>query len=382
MAFISNNFLNKEINIISFDIPFPANYGGIIDVYFKLAALKKAGVKIHLHCFEYGRQHAKELENLCEKVYYYKRKTNLASHLSIQPYTVKSRQSQRLEENLLSNNFPILFEVLHTCYLLNDSRFFNRKKIYRQSNIEHQYYNELAKSETNYLKKLFLKVEAFKLKRFEKILNYANLILSVNKKDADYFSKKYFKIKTVYLPSFHQNNEVSIKKGTGSFCLYNGNLSVSENYEAAIWLIENVFSKIEHKIIVAGLNPPPFLIDLIRKYKNIELISNPSQQKMDYLITNAQIHVLYTKQPTGLKLKLLNVLYAGRFVICNPYMISGTDLIANESLFICNSSNEFTNNINKCFSLNFNIDLIRQRTEQIVIFNNLKNTDLFLSEVF
>lgn len=382
MAFISNNFLNKEINIISFDIPFPANYGGIIDVYFKLAALKKAGVKIHLHCFEYGRQHAKELENLCEKVYYYKRKTNLASHLSIQPYTVKSRQSQRLEENLLSNNFPILFEVLHTCYLLNDSRFFNRKKIYRQSNIEHQYYNELAKSETNYLKKLFLKVEAFKLKRFEKILNYANLILSVNKKDADYFSKKYFKIKTVYLPSFHQNNEVSIKKGTGSFCLYNGNLSVSENYEAAIWLIENVFSKIEHKIIVAGLNPPPFLIDLIRKYKNIELISNPSQQKMDYLITNAQIHVLYTKQPTGLKLKLLNVLYAGRFVICNPYMISGTDLIANESLFICNSSNEFTNNIDKCFSLNFNIDLIRQRTEQIVIFNNLKNTDLFLSEVF
>lgn len=382
MAFISNNFLNKEINIISFDIPFPANYGGIIDVYFKLAALKKAGVKIHLHCFEYGRQHAKELENLCEKVYYYKRKTNLASHLSIQPYTVKSRQSQRLEENLLSNNFPILFEVLHTCYLLNDSRFFNRKKIYRQSNIEHQYYNELAKSETNYLKKLFLKVEAFKLKRFEKILNYANLILSVNKKDADYFSKKYFKIKTVYLPSFHQNNEVSIKKGTGSFCLYNGNLSVSENYEAAIWLIENVFSKIEHKIIVAGLNPPPFLIDLIRKYKNIELILNPSQQKMDYLITNAQIHVLYTKQPTGLKLKLLNVLYAGRFVICNPYMISGTDLIANESLFICNSSNEFTNNIDKCFSLNFNIDLIRQRKEQIVIFNNLKNTDLFLSEVF
>ncbi len=382
MAFISNNFLNKEINIISFDIPLPANYGGIIDVYFKLAALKKAGVKIHLHCFEYGRQHAKELENLCEKVYYYKRKTNLASHLSIQPYTVKSRQSQRLEENLLSNNFPILFEVLHTCYLLNDSRFFNRKKIYRQSNIEHQYYNELAKSETNYLKKLFLKVEAFKLKRFEKILNYANLILSVNKKDADYFSKKYFKIKTVYLPSFHQNNEVSIKKGTGSFCLYNGNLSVSENYEAAIWLIENVFSKIEHKIIVAGLNPPPFLIDLIRKYKNIELILNPSQQKMDYLITNAQIHVLYTKQPTGLKLKLLNVLYAGRFVICNPYMISGTDLIANESLFICNSSNEFTNNIDKCFSLNFNIDLIRQRKEQIVIFNNLKNTDLFLSEVF
>jgi len=47
---------------------------------------------------------------------------------------------------------------------------FATKKIYRHSNIEHEYYRELAKAETSLIKKLFLKVEAFKLKRFEKIL--------------------------------------------------------------------------------------------------------------------------------------------------------------------------------------------------------------------
>lgn len=374
--------MDKSINIISFDVPFPANYGGVIDVYYKLVALKNAGVKIYLHCFEYGRKHSKELENLCEKVYYYKRKTGLASHFSVLPYTVKSRQSKQLEENLLSNNYPILFEVLHTCYLLKDARFANRKKIYRHSNIEHEYYKELAKSENDFLKKIFLKLEVFKLKRFENILHNTNLILAVNKKDADYFSQKYPKVKTVYLPSFHQNNAITINEGIGSYCLYNGNLSVSENYEAAIWLIQNVFSKVNLKIIIAGLNPPQFLISEIAKYKHIELISNPFQTQMDELIANAHIHTLYTKQPTGLKLKLLNVLYAGRFVICNANMVSGTDLIANDSLFLCNSSTEFINQINTCFTLSFTNELIKQRSIQLQTFSNLKNTELFIKEVF
>jgi hypothetical protein len=374
--------LEKAINIISFDIPFPANYGGVIDVYYKLVALKNAEVKIYLHCFEYGRQHSSELESLCEKVYYYKRKTGLLSHLSFQPYTVKSRQSKQLEENLLSNNFPILFEVLHTCYLLNDVRFTNRKKIYRHSNIEHEYYRELSKAETSFIKKLFLKVEAFKLKRFEKILNKANLILAVNKKDADYFTKKYPSVKTVYLPSFHQNNALTIMQGKGNYCLYNGNLSVSENYEAALWLIENVFSKLDKKVIIAGLNPPKFLENKILNYKNIELIKNPSQLQMDELIANAQIHTLHTKQPTGLKLKLLNVLYAGRFVVCNSNMVAGTDLKEDNSLFICDSSIDFINQINKSFILDFGKELIQQRSLQLDAFNNLKNSEKLENEIF
>src|SRR5690606_36244726 len=134
---------------------------------------------------------------------YYPRKTGFLSNLSLLPYTVKSRQSKELEKNLLSNDFPILFEVLHTCYLLNDNRFANRKKIYRHSNIEHEYYTELSKTERNVWKKLFLKIEAWKLKRFESILNRSNLILAVNQKDTEYFQKKYVSVKAMYLPSFH-----------------------------------------------------------------------------------------------------------------------------------------------------------------------------------
>ena len=47
---------------------------------------------------------------------------------------------------------------------------------------------------------------------------------------------------------------------------------------------------------------------------------------MNRLITNAQINLLYTEQATGLKLKLLNVLYNGRHCIVNPKMAEGTSL--------------------------------------------------------
>lgn len=374
--------MEKAINIVSFDIPFPANYGGVIDVYYKLVGLKNAGIKIQLHCFEYGRKHAKQLEALCENVYYYKRNTGFFSHFSLLPYTVKSRQSKQLAKNLQLNNYPVLFEVLHTCFLLKDARFAGRKKIYRHSNIEHEYYKELARSETRFFKKIFLTTEAFKLKRFEKILNFADIILAVNNKDASYFIEKYPNAKTIYLPSFHQNNSVSIPEGKGEYCLYNGNLSVSENYDAVIWLIDNVFTKIDKKVIIAGLNPPEFLIKKIARYKHIQLVSSPSQAQMDELIRDAQVHVMYTKQPTGLKLKLLNVLFTGKFIVTHPNMISGTSLQGNGCLYICNTPEEFIKQIHACFTIEFNAEMLNLRLQQVQVFNNERNIKLLINTVF
>ena len=58
--------MNKYLNIVSLNVPYPPNYGGVIDIYYKIKALKAVGVKIILHCFLYNRPEAKELEELCE----------------------------------------------------------------------------------------------------------------------------------------------------------------------------------------------------------------------------------------------------------------------------------------------------------------------------
>ena len=112
--------MSKQLHVISFDNPFPPNYGGVIDVYYKLKALKEAGVEITLHIFEYGRAQAQELNQLCEKVFYYPRRTFVNPFVGSLPYIVSTRNDATLLQNLLVNNAPILFEGLHACYFLNE----------------------------------------------------------------------------------------------------------------------------------------------------------------------------------------------------------------------------------------------------------------------
>jgi hypothetical protein len=314
------------INIVAFDVPYPPNYGGVIDVFHKIRTFHEKGVKVHLHCFEYGRGKQPELLKYCESVSYYKRNMSPLGVFSKLPFIIKSRVSKDLENNLLKNDHPILFEGLHTCYLLKDKGFKSRIKIFRESNIEHEYYEHLAKSEKNRLKKWYLKTEVLKLKNFERIVKYADLSFIVSEKDWEYFCTKYPDNKNFFVPSFHSGSEIKVKKGKGEYVLYHGNLSVSENYEAAKYIITNIFNDVKVPLVIAGLNPPSFLVELIKQSNHVKLIANPSNKEMKDLIANAQINFLYTSQPTGLKLKLLNVLYHGRFCIVNPHMVWGTTL--------------------------------------------------------
>src|SRR5690606_8806096 len=139
--------------------------------------------------------------------------------------------------------------------------------------------------------------------------------------------------------------------------------AISENYEAAAWLLENIFSKIGYPSVIAGLNPPAFLEEKIAKAKNVKLRKSPNEEEMTQLIRNAQVHVLYTAQPTGLKLKLLNVLFRGRFIVCNSNMVSGTGLSPNKTFLLKDKEEEFLQAIKDCFMKDFSADSVKERED-------------------
>jgi hypothetical protein len=369
------------LHIVSFDVPYPANYGGVMDVFYKIKSLHQNGVKIHLHCFHYGRPQAPELKAFCETVTYYKRKTSLWSHFSLLPYTVRSRQSAELKKNLLRDNFPILFEVLHTTWLMRDKAFRGRFCVYRHSNIEHDYYSGLAKAENNPLNKVYLKLEAFKLKRYEVIIRHASLILAVNIRDRDYFKRKFPEVPCEFLPSFHPG-ELKSLEGTEPYVLFHGNLSVSENEEAAFWLSREVFPHLRQKVIVAGLEPGPGLVQQLSLHKNVELIKSPSEERMQQLIRQANIHVLYTAQATGLKLKLLNVLNSCGFVVCNPEMLEGTGLRENDGLYLAKNGAEFISRINQLSGVQMRQEQLNERKKLLILFDNQLNAKKLIRLVF
>ena len=314
----------EQLHIISFDIPSPPNYGGVIDVFYKAKALAEIEVKVHLHCFEYGRPHAKELDHFCASVHYYPRRTGKHQLFNGLPYMVVSRRSEALMYRLLKDEHPILFEGLHSCYHLGDPRLMGRKRLVRAHNVEHDYYMALAKAEGNAFRRTYFINEARKLQRFEPVLAEADGILAISPKDEAYFAGHFEHV--THIPAFHASNAVHVPTGLGDFAFYHGALGVAENDQGALYLVRKVFKDLNVKLIIAGSNASNELKREVAKAPNVELREDIPTEEIHKLVRSAQVNVLPTFQATGIKLKLLLCLFTGRHVVCNSPMVEGTGL--------------------------------------------------------
>lgn len=317
---------DRTLHIICHDVPWPVNYGGVVDLFYKIKALHEEGIKIKLHCFDYGRGKADELNKYCEDVYYYERYRGIKAISVTQPYIVKSRANPLLLENLLKDEYPVIMEGIHCTAFAKQLLAEGRKVILRLHNVEFLYYSRLFQSERNLFKKLYYLNESLFLKQYEQKLPHQLPIIAVSNNDAIYYREQLDKKTAGYLPVFIPFSTVTSLQGVGNYCLYHGNLSVAENEKAVLWLINKVFSLARVPLIIAGKDPSKKLVKKIEKNKNISLVSNPPDDRLNDLIANAQIHVLPSFNNTGIKLKLINALYNGRHCVVNDDGVRGSGL--------------------------------------------------------
>ncbi len=355
--------LNTKLHIISFDVPYPADYGGVIDVFHKIRLIHALGVQIHLHCFDYGRGRQAILENFCQTVSYYPRITGLKSFLSSKPYIVQSRRSKELVDKLLEDDSPILCEGIHSAAILLDARFAKRKIGIRPTNIEHDYYRLLASREKNFLHRMYYLSEAYKLKRFDKIHNLASAIFPVSDADDGYFKMNFPQIPSRRIFPFNGMDRLEIEPGKGKYAFFHGNLSVAENEEIANYLMNDISGKIAMPLIIAGKNPSSELRQKAEKM-NVRLIANPTDAEMDSLVAEAHVQLMITFQPTGFKHKLLLSVFRGRHIVANKAMLSGSGM---ESLVhVAESSNEIIDKVNSLAQRPFSQEDIKFRSKNLL----------------
>lgn len=367
----------ETIHVIALNIPWPANYGGVIDIYYKLLAFHRAGMKIILHCFEYDRPQAEQLNTICSEVYYYPRVTGWQANLSLLPYNVYGRKAPQLLKRLLQDDYPILFEGLHSCYYLNHPSLRNRYKIFRACNIEHHYYQAIGDAEKNPLKKAFYYLEAFRFARFQKTVQYAHLLLAVSQAETNYLQEEFPNKQVKFIPCFHENDSITSQIGASDFILYHGKLSVKENEEAALYMIKHIFSQLPYHCIIAGMNPPDSLYQAASPYNNVKIEANPSSERMKELMQTAHINTLFTFQSTGLKLKLLNSLFSGRHTLVNPTMLVGSGL---DSLcHIARTPQEAIDLCHKLFKIPFDQQDIQLRKDLLFpLFSNQAQIEVLI----
>lgn len=353
----------REIHMVAFNVPWPADYGGVIDIYYRLKALHQAGIGVHLHCFTYGRPVAPQLEELCESVSYYRRDMSPLQHFSRKPFIVVSRNNAALRQRLMADRLPVLLEGIHCCSLLEDDTFRrDRCVIVRAHNIEADYYAMLAAAEHNLFRKAYLSLDAAKLSRYEEILKKADAVMAVSEADRDNLLALGCQ-NVHFVPCGHPYSEIVSRLGRGDYALFHGNLSVPENEAGAIELIKNVFNESCHRLVIAGHAPSKRLYTVAADHHNVTIVDTPDDATMSRLIAEAQVNVLVTAQPTGLKLKLLYSLFAGRHCVVNSNMLSGTSL--GQLCTVADGAEAMRKAIDSVMGVDFGPEQLKLRSEKL-----------------
>lgn len=322
--------MDKHLHIVCFTPPYPPDFGGLTDIFYKLIWLHHAGIKIHLHCFTEANYQPPELKEYCAEIYYYPRKTGFSGFSFFLPYIVSSRRDPTLSWRLLQDNYPILVEGVHSSFLLNDPGFAGRIIILRLHNVEHIYYRHLMHSCRSLFRRAYYACESQLLKRYEReIAHRPAAVLGVSKDDVAYYSQVLGASRIAWMPVFTGFSKLNSEwSRPGSYCLYHGNLSVAENEKAVCWLMKEVFGDLLIPLVIAGKSPSKRLQRYAGKFPLVELIASPSEEKIRTLIAGASCHVLPSFNATGVKLKLINALFNGRHCITNTAGAAGSGLAA------------------------------------------------------
>jgi Glycosyl transferases group 1 len=364
------------LHIVCLDVPWPADYGGAIDMMNRIKTLHKMGIRIHLHYFSYNeRGTPNELNQFCETIHVYEREKARQVFSFRVPYIVASRVNEQLLARLQEDEYPILLEGIHCTGILGRLDTKNRKIVVRMHNEESAYYKELARAETNLMKKLFFHHESRLLKKYSHHLSNDCLYACVSQNDIKVFHEEYKLDKVAFLSTFPAWQQVNGQEGQGHLCLYHGNLSVPENEEAALWLLCNVFTKARVPFVIAGKKPTRRLLQAAHLCQHTCLVADPSETELNDLIRKAQIHVLpcFNKKVTGIRLKLLHALFEGRHCVVNEPMVSGTGLA--EACHVGTTANAFASIIMQLYHQPFTMEEIRLRKQLLgTTYDNDRNT--------
>lgn len=368
--------MSRYLHIVCLDVPWPADYGGAIDMMNRIKVLHKVGIRIHLHYFSYNeRGIPNELNQFCESINMYERERITNGFSFTLPYIVASRINDQLVSRLQEDNYPILFEGIHTTGILSKIERQNRKIVVRMHNEESIYYKELARAESGILNKIYFHNESRLLKKYSHHLPDDCLYACVSEKDVHIFKNEYKLNHVEFLPTFPAWQSVIGQEGQGNLCLYHGNLSVPENEEAALWLLCKVFTKARVPFVIAGKKPSRRLQKLAGLCQHTCLVADPCETEMNDLVRKAHIHVLpcFNKNITGIRLKLLHVLFEGRHCVVNEPIVSGTGL--ESACHIGSNANAFASIITQLYHQPFTREEIILRKQLLgTTYDNEKNT--------
>lgn len=359
-------------------LPYPLDNGGKIKTYSTLKALTNAGHDIDLLCFREvnDEKNTECLKNIlgCKNIYEVNHKLTTSIYLkymmfiaimsifskySFGIYKYNSMKMKKLIISLLQNNNYDCVYYDHLQMFLYDnivrSKKHSIKSVLDEHNCEYLIMERNYYNTSNLFKKAFLKLETFKLKKFEiSALKSVNKVIFLSEEDKEEFSKLIdFNINTSIIPigieTPREMIEYEYKDLDCVSILFVGTLSWAPNNDGLIWFLRNVAPKInekccEFRITVVGKNPSRELLDISERYKNMNITGYvesviPFYREADFMIVPLFVG-------SGQRVKIIEGFSYGIPIISTTIGAEGLEYKEQENILIANNENEFLEKIN------------------------------------
>jgi len=271
-------------------------------------------------------------------------------------YGSSDKFKEKLIDLLKNNKFDIVqLEGLYLAPYLSVIRENSKAKVVlRAHNIEYEILERYAEWEKSLLKKLWLKIQARRLKKYELgVLNSFDAIVAITDRDAKIFKESGCRIPIHVAPAgIEIENYNPGKDGESDSLFFIGALDWFPNQQGLEWFLKNVWSKVHEKFpdlkfYIAGRNPHLWKFSRkISKFPNVELVGEVEDARG--FMKSHKIMVVPVFAGSGIRVTIIEAMALGKIIITTGIGIEGIEYEGLDNVMLANTENEFIEKISLC----------------------------------
>ena len=261
--------------------------------------------------------------------------------------------ARRLTAILKEQQFDIVHveSIFLTPYVPLIRRYSQAKVILRAHNVEHLIWKHVAQSTRSYLKRWYLNHLSLTLRAYElEHLQDYDGIVCITQGDADYFKANGCRRPVtaipfgITIPENHDSQDAAEKNS-----LYHlGAMDWMPNQESIGWLLEHVWPVVHREVpqarlYLAGRKMPARLMQA--SIDGVTVVGEVPDAAQ--FIASKQINVVPLLSGSGIRVKIIEAMAAGKAVVTTTVGARGIDYTDGENLLIANTPDEFARQIKR-----------------------------------
>ncbi len=347
-------------------IPYPLNDGGAIGAYNFVRGYAEANCNVTMLAMnttkhfvdektvqeifgKYGEVHTVNIDNKIKPL------NALLNLFGNKSYVIERFISEEFERRLIEILSQKKFDVVHvdglppSAYIDVVRKYSNAKISMRAHNVEHVIWERIASEEKNIFKKIYLSIQAKRLKKYEiNALAKCDVALAISREDEDTIKAVSPSVKTIIVPAGMDIDETLNSDYSGNDLFFIGSFDWLPNLQGIDWFFENAWNDVKQKFsslkfFIAGKKMPEHIFKL--KSENvIPLGEVPDAKKF---ILEHGIMLVPLVSGSGIRIKIVEAMALGKPVVATSIAAEGLGLTNEKNILIANNAPEFVTQIGK-----------------------------------